>query len=44
LHEKLSGALADEFKVCSAGDVYEHINNIRQYALFHGQNNLLKVL
>jgi hypothetical protein len=30
-------------KVCSAGDihVYEHINNIRQYALFHGHNDLL---
>jgi hypothetical protein len=41
LHEKLSGALADDLKVCSAGDMYEHINNIRQYALFHGQNDLL---
>jgi hypothetical protein len=41
LYEKLSGALADDSKVCSAGDVYKHINNIRQYALFHGQNDLL---
>jgi hypothetical protein len=32
---------ADDLKVCSAGDVHEHINNIRQYALFHGHNDLL---
>jgi hypothetical protein len=44
LHEKLSEALADDSKVCSAGEVYEHINNIRRYALFHGQNDLLIVL
>ena len=31
----------DDLKVCSAGDVHEHINNIKQYALFHGHNDLL---
>jgi hypothetical protein len=41
LHEKLSGAVAYDLNVCSTGDVYEHINNIRQYALFHGQNDML---
>jgi hypothetical protein len=38
---------ADDVKVCSAEDNYEHINNIRLYALFHGlhcQNDLLIVL
>jgi hypothetical protein len=44
LHKKLSGALANDSKVCSAGDEYEHIKNIRPYTLFHGQNDLFTVL
>lgn len=28
-------------EVGNTGDVHEHINNIRQYALFHGHNDLL---
>jgi hypothetical protein len=44
LHKKLSGALAGDSKVRSAGDVYENIKTIRQDALFHGQNYLLVVL